>query len=793
VLPGWNQFKLTATDKVFEATGYSEHAAEVTLFPPPPEAVDVRLTLPSDPYSSPPEQAQVELRKAGGGWEFHTLNKSSASPLVYSNADGQVTVQLEASGPLDPNAPDALSATVAAEALEVELGPVLLNETGDSTGTFDGGGTNQIDPSRRKTWVGFGLPNTAQCHKTASSSGGEDHAYLLEVVAPRTLDEWVQQMKVDEEVRAVAKANGGRLFLADRSAGAKPAVFRLKEMARNGEVFRRATVKNPFAFHAGMAKGLLVDGAFGLVEDVGLFIWKNNSIRLTIDLITGAKMEEIKQNQKIAAGVLEVVGPIVRKVIENDVATVEAVLSGNEAQLNAVGEDWRIMLEYLGEFFAELSLEMVNMSDFEKGELVGKVGFEVLTTVFSGGGAQAAKASKLATLQKMERLPFFTGNTPAGRAFTRFAAFIRRLETTRMCFVAGTEVHTANGLVDIEDVRPGDLVLSRDEATGEQAYKPVLQTVTTHPDALYTVVYDTDGAGPVPPAELVTTAPHPFYVVGKGFVPASDLRDGDDLSLADGATADVVALTVERALPGESFTTYNFEVAEFHTYFVDAEGVWVHNAGRAFCERLKSLFERFLKASNNDVWGAHTAAMSKFDGLAGADPRLGQGGVARLQMLTEARRRYFTDMAASATTAPPWRTVAGQTLTRTSPPAATGAMAAELAENMRAIYGVRRPLGFSAHHIVPTNWQNPLADQLRQLLATHGIHLNEAANGVYVAHMPNAITAYGEALGRHGPLQGEGYLQAVWERLNAVQQPDGQKLRDALQKIAFEISENRLL
>ena len=86
------------------------------------------------------------------------------------------------------------------------------------------------------------------------------------------------------------------------------------------------------------------------------------------------------------------------------------------------------------------------------------------------------------------------------------------------------------------------------------------------------MTYDLDGNGPLLPVDVVTTAPHPFYVVGKGFVAASELTAGDDLSLADGSVADVIGLTIQLAASGESFTTYNFEVADFHTYFVNAEG-----------------------------------------------------------------------------------------------------------------------------------------------------------------------------------------------------------------------------
>ena len=44
------------------------------------------------------------------------------------------------------------------------------------------------------------------------------------------------------------------------------------------------------------------------------------------------------------------------------------------------------------------------------------------------------------------------------------------------CFVAGTTVATATGLVAIEKIRAGDLVWAWDEETGDVALKPVVET-----------------------------------------------------------------------------------------------------------------------------------------------------------------------------------------------------------------------------------------------------------------------------------------------------------------------------
>lgn len=84
----------------------------------------------------------------------------------------------------------------------------------------------------------------------------------------------------------------------------------------------------------------------------------------------------------------------------------------------------------------------------------------------------------------------------------------------------------------------------------------------------------------VNPADAQTlrcTPEHPFYVVGRGWVAAEDLRVGDRGLDAEGN--EVVFTAIESRQ--EEAAHYNFEVEDFHTYFVsetaDDPGVWVHN------------------------------------------------------------------------------------------------------------------------------------------------------------------------------------------------------------------------
>ena len=75
--------------------------------------------------------------------------------------------------------------------------------------------------------------------------------------------------------------------------------------------------------------------------------------------------------------------------------------------------------------------------------------------------------------------------------------------------------------------------------------------------------------------EIETTPVHPFWLEDQ-WVAAKDLEAGDILTLADGTTAPVTYTYGEQL--DEPVIVYNFEVSDFHTYYVTDTGVLGHNA-----------------------------------------------------------------------------------------------------------------------------------------------------------------------------------------------------------------------
>jgi len=155
------------------------------------------------------------------------------------------------------------------------------------------------------------------------------------------------------------------------------------------------------------------------------------------------------------------------------------------------------------------------------------------------------------------------------------ANWAQRTLRNTCCFVAGTLVDTSEGLRRIEEIEVGDLVLSRNEVTGETAYKPVTELIRRHDrEAWRLALQVVDENGNLREEIFETTDDHPWRTVDGRWAPTMDLRPEMEIITARGPPARVVS--VERT--GRTAPTYNLEVADFHTYFVGDARVWVHNA-----------------------------------------------------------------------------------------------------------------------------------------------------------------------------------------------------------------------
>jgi VCBS repeat-containing protein len=232
---------------------------------------------------------------------------------------------------------------------------------------------------------------------------------------------------------------------------------------------------------------------------------------------------------------------------------------------------------------------------------------------------------------------FQMGNERPEPASARDVGALREFEAGA-CFAAGTLVHTQEGLKPIEQIKVGDMVLSKHEGgEGERAYKRVTKTfVHEEREVILIHLGGKQPDGSKLNKTLVVTPEHPIWIKGKGWKTADKLKQTLDFMYVEVLT-DIVAkvmakcrmykslkpdhawiaamdkmefmnegglyIVPENKYSGEGAgfydqsvpfkfrmkeehlyktTVYNLEVEDFHTYYVTEDGIWVHNKNITF-------------------------------------------------------------------------------------------------------------------------------------------------------------------------------------------------------------------
>ncbi len=176
------------------------------------------------------------------------------------------------------------------------------------------------------------------------------------------------------------------------------------------------------------------------------------------------------------------------------------------------------------------------------------------------------------------------------------------------CFIAGTVVLTVTGKQVIESIEAGDLVWAWDETTGDVALKEVIETYENETTELVHVFINGD--------EIISTPAHPFYLPYEGWTTAEHLDPGDTVVLANGEY-DTIDEVYHETL-SEPVTVYNFNVEDYHTYYVGEDSVLVHNVckstqkhhiisnkNKTYTPKFKEVTDRYGLNLNKD-WNIRT-------------------------------------------------------------------------------------------------------------------------------------------------------------------------------------------
>lgn len=187
------------------------------------------------------------------------------------------------------------------------------------------------------------------------------------------------------------------------------------------------------------------------------------------------------------------------------------------------------------------ALSMVPGGDVAK---VGKYAKKVVQVVVKSEKAKDVIKTVEKVIQKVEKV---VKKSPCG------------------CFIAGTLVLTQGGeYKPIEKIKVGDVVLAYNDTTGKYASKKVTRLFRYERDTVYQVFI----AG----EKIQATGDHPFFIGGR-WLRVDNLKAGDSVSIYNGNR-----LVIDKIIPvpGKAFV-YNFEVEDYHTYYVSGKKVLVHN------------------------------------------------------------------------------------------------------------------------------------------------------------------------------------------------------------------------
>jgi hypothetical protein len=177
-------------------------------------------------------------------------------------------------------------------------------------------------------------------------------------------------------------------------------------------------------------------------------------------------------------------------------------------------------------------------------------------------------------------------------------------ECPEFCFAAGTLINTERGLVPIEQIQIGDMILSKHESgEGELVYKPVVRTFMTEDVSVYAMQWSPVLRMGMKLNEIVelevkykdnyvlVTANHPFWVEDRGWVRADEIRVNEKLILKDGTRVSLCSSTLDNKMIDRVYRTQNNQVGFIPDYGDDAgsSGTFIDlSSGELIDESLES-------------------------------------------------------------------------------------------------------------------------------------------------------------------------------------------------------------
>jgi len=181
-------------------------------------------------------------------------------------------------------------------------------------------------------------------------------------------------------------------------------------------------------------------------------------------------------------------------------------------------------------------------------------------TIFDGDASGLARLGAVASL--------------ATEVFSPVSARDAKAIAEKACFEAGTLVLTKDGKRAIETISAGDIVWSSDPETGQSGWKTVAKTFINDESSVWELTF-ADNEQQATVLHRVT-GEHPYWVKSDdvwSWKTVSELQAGMVVETKNGKQLTVIDSHDTEVVK----RTYNFEVEDFHTYYVGHEEILVHN------------------------------------------------------------------------------------------------------------------------------------------------------------------------------------------------------------------------
>jgi hypothetical protein len=213
-------------------------------------------------------------------------------------------------------------------------------------------------------------------------------------------------------------------------------------------------------------------------------------------------------------------------------------------------------------------------------ELLGQEAVDTITKATACGAYDLGKVigsyvSPAVALKLAAKLAKFTGKIADAVKATK-------LDLGCASFIAGTPIHTPQGMSVIERITAGSLVDSRDESRWSDKAQFVSSTFGRTAPSFRQLQTELE--------TLSLTDEHPLWVQGKGWTQVKDVVQDDILATLKG---DVLVRT--NTVVAKAVQVYNFSVSNTPNYFVGESGVWAHNAKKCDLTNTKDIMDSNLK------------------------------------------------------------------------------------------------------------------------------------------------------------------------------------------------------